>query len=149
MKFSGVIPAKLDAKGRVFFPSAFRKQIDAASRDFVLRRDVFQPCLVVYPLSVWEAEVELLTARLNRWNREEAMLLRQFLADAETVSLDANGRFLVSKRLLEMAGITHEAVFVGSNDRVELWSKERTVEPFVQDESFAAGIENAMSGLSI
>ncbi len=149
MKFSGVIPAKLDAKGRVFFPSAFRKQIDAASRDFVLRRDVFQPCLVIYPLSVWEAEVELLTARLNRWNREEAMLLRQFLADAETVSLDANGRFLVSKRLLEMAGITHEAVFVGSNDRVELWSKERTVEPFVQDESFAAGIENAMSGLSI
>ncbi len=149
MKFSGVIPAKLDAKGRVFFPSAFRKQIDAASRDFVLRRDVFQPCLVIYPLSVWEAEVELLTARLNRWNREEAMLLRQFLADAETVSLDANGRFLVSKRLLEMAGVTHEAVFVGSNDRVELWSKERTVEPFVQDESFAAGIENAMSGLSI
>ncbi len=145
MKFSGIIPAKLDAKGRVFFPSAFRKHLDVASKEFVLRRDIFQPCLVIYPLNVWEAEVEMLSARLSRWDRNEAMYLRQFLADAETVSLDANGRFLVSKRLLELAGIKHEAVFVGSDDRVELWSKERTSAPFVSDESFAEGIENAMS----
>ena len=34
-RFSGVITAKLDAKGRVFFPSAFRRQLQAAEIDFV------------------------------------------------------------------------------------------------------------------
>ncbi len=145
MKFSGTIPAKLDAKGRIFFPSAYRKQPAAAGKDFVLRRDIFQPCLVIYPLHIWEAEVEQLTLRLNRWNKQEAMLLRQFLADAEPFTLDANGRFLIPKHLLEATAITHEAVFVGSDDRIELWSKERASAPFISAEDFATGIEKAMN----
>ena len=54
MRFLGNIEAKLDAKGRVFLPAAFRKVLQGAGEQgLVMRKDVFQPCLVLYPESVW------------------------------------------------------------------------------------------------
>lgn len=146
MRFTGMTQAKLDAKGRVFFPSAFRRQLPAADAEFVLKRDVYQSCLVVYPREVWDAEVDELTRRLNRWNPKEAMLLRRFLAEAETFVLDGNGRFLVPRHLLDAAGLSHEVVFVGVDDRVELWDKARAASLFVSDEEYADGLAAAMGG---
>lgn len=48
IRFLGNIEAKTDAKGRVFIPAGFRKQLQAASEErLVLRKDVFQDCLVL------------------------------------------------------------------------------------------------------
>lgn len=55
MRFTGTIDAKLDAKGRVFLPSDFRKQLAESDPRLVLKRDVYQPCLVIYPYAVWNA----------------------------------------------------------------------------------------------
>ena len=50
MRFLGNIEAKIDAKGRIFLPSAFRKVLQVSGEDtLVLRKHVFQPCLVLYP----------------------------------------------------------------------------------------------------
>lgn len=54
MRFLGTIEAKTDAKGRAFLPAAFRKMLQSAGEErMMLRKDVFQPCLVLYPESVW------------------------------------------------------------------------------------------------
>ena len=97
MLFAGTTEAKLDAKGRVFFPSEFRRQLTEADTQLVLKRDAFQQCLVVYPFSVWQAEVAHLRQRINRWDRREAMFFRQFLADAQMLTLDASGRILIPR----------------------------------------------------
>lgn len=53
IRFLGNIEAKTDAKGRVFIPAGFRRQLQSASEErLVLRKDVFQDCLVLYPESV-------------------------------------------------------------------------------------------------
>ena len=144
MKFTGIINAKRDVKGRVFFPAAFRKLLAEGEVDFVLRRDVYQPCLVIYPVSVWEEEVGQLRQRLNRWNPREAMVFRQFMADAETISLDAAGRFLLSRRMLDIAKISKELVFIGVDDRIEVWSKEQCEHSFLSPEEFGQSLENLM-----
>lgn len=149
MKFTGIINAKLDAKGRVFFPAAFRKLLAEGEVDFVLRRDVYQPCLVIYPVSVWEEEVGQLRQRLNRWNPKEAMVFRQFMADAETISLDASGRILLSRRMLDIAKISKELVFIGVDDRIEVWSKEQSEQSFLSPEEFGRSLENLMAPDSI
>ena len=70
MRFLGNIEAKTDAKGRVFLPAVFRKQLQAASEErLVLRKDVHQQCLVLYPESVWFATQEELRQRLNKIGR--------------------------------------------------------------------------------
>ena len=66
MRFTGTIEAKADTKGRVFFPAAFRRVLgDGEDERLVLAKDAFQPCLVVYPWSVWNAQVDELSGRLS------------------------------------------------------------------------------------
>lgn len=49
MRFLGNSEAKTDAKGRVFLPAVFRKQLQAASQEcLILRKDTYQDCLVLY-----------------------------------------------------------------------------------------------------
>ena len=101
MRFVGTIEAKTDAKGRAFLPATFRKELQAAGKlTMMLRKDIFEPCLVLYPESVWNERVDTLSRRLSIWNRAHQRIMRQFMSDVEEVSLDANGRFLIPKRYL-------------------------------------------------
>lgn len=109
-----------------------------------MRKDVFQPCLVLYPASVWNRQTEALRSRLNRWDSRHQQIFRQFVADAEIVSLDANGRFLIPKRYLKMAGISQEIKFIGMDDTIEIWSRDNADKPFMEPEEFGASLEKIM-----
>lgn len=66
------------------------------------------------------------------------------MADAEIVSLDANGRFLIPKRYLKMAGISQEIKFIGMDDTIEIWSRDNADKPFMEPEEFGASLEEIM-----
>lgn len=142
MMFTGINDAKLDAKGRVFLPSDYRKQMaESGEPRFVLKRDVYEPCLVIYPYAAWLAEVETLRAGLNRWNRQQAMLYRQFVAEAEVMTLDASGRFLIPKRLMQACGIDHAVRFMGVDDRIEVWSVEKAEQVMLAPANLAQAMQ--------
>lgn len=125
MRFIGDYPAKTDSKGRVFLPAAFRKTLEATGEQgLVLRQDVFQKCLVLYPKSVWEADLEELKGRLNKWNRQHQNVLREFVLGSDEIELDAQGRLLISKKKLQDTGIENEVRFLAIDDRIEIWSKQ-------------------------
>ena len=125
MRFTGSTDAKTDEKGRVFVPSVFRKVLQKEGEEgFVLRRDLFEPCLVLYPRSVWDARVDAIRARTNPFDRNQQRGLRLFTADAENIVLDSNGRMLIPRRFLEHAGIKSDVRFNGMDDIIEIWSKQ-------------------------
>ena len=114
MRFLGNTEAKTDAKGRVFLPAAFRKVLQASGEEsLVLCKDLHQPCLVLYPESVWNEQMDALRNRLSRWNATHQQLFRQFVSDVELVTLDGNGRFLIPKRYMAMAQISQSIRFLG------------------------------------
>ena len=144
-RFLGNIEAKTDAKGRVFIPATFRKQLQAASEEsLVLRKDVFQDCLVLYPESVWFRTQNELRCRLNKWDARQQAVFRQFVSDAEVVVPDANGRILIPRRYLQMAGIRGDVRFIGMDDTIEVWAKERADAPFLQAEDFSQALQEAL-----
>lgn len=146
MRFIGNIEAKTDAKGRAFLPAVFRKVMQAEGEEnMVLRKDIFQNCLVLYPESVWNAQLDTLRKRLSRWNSQHQQLFRQFVSDAETVTLDGNGRFLIPKRYLKMANIEQSVKFIGMDDTIEIWSEAAADKPFMEPEEFSKEIESIMS----
>lgn len=146
MRFLGNIEAKTDAKGRVFLPSAFRKVLQTGGEEcLVMRKDVFQPCLVLFPESVWNKQMDELRSRLNRWNRDHQRIFRQFVSDVEAVALDGNGRFLIPKRYMEMAGIRQGVKFIGMGDCIEIWSDANTDKPFMEPDEFGAALEEIMN----
>ncbi len=145
IRFLGNIEAKTDAKGRVFIPATFRKQLQAASEEsLVLRKDVFQDCLVLYPESVWFKTQNELRRRLNKWNARQQAVFRQFVSDAEVVTPDGNGRILIPKRYLQMAGIGSEVRFIGMDNTIEIWAKERAEVPFMESETFGQALQEAL-----
>ena len=145
MRFLGNIEAKADAKGRAFLPAIFRKVLQASGEDnLVLRKDVFESCLVLYPERVWNEQLDILRQRLNRWDKEQWQIFRQFVSDAEVISLDGNGRFLIPKRYLKFAGIEQELKFIGVDDTIEIWSKDNSETPFVNPQNFGGALQSLM-----
>lgn len=146
MRFLGNIEAKTDAKGRVFLPATFRKVLQGAGEEqLVMRKDVFQKCLVLYPESVWNQQLDVLRSRLNRWNRQDQQVLRQFVSDAEVVTLDGNGRFLINRRYMELAGIQQAVRFIGVDDTIEIWAAEQAEEAFMSADDFSNALESLMA----
>jgi len=146
MRFLGNIEAKTDAKGRVFLPAVFRKVLQASGEEnLVLRRDIFQQCLVLYPESVWNEQMDELRSRLSRWNSAHQQIFRQFVSDVELLTLDGNGRFLLPKRYMQMAQIEQSVKFIGMGDTIEIWSSSLAEKPFLEADDFSSALEDIMS----
>ena len=146
MRFTGSIDAKTDEKGRVFVPSVFRKILQKEEEEgLVLRRDLFVNCLVLYPKSVWDAQVDTIRARTNLFNRQQREALRLFTADAENVTLDSGGRMLIPRRYLEHAGIKSDVRFIGVDDTIELWSKSAAEDLLSDPEKVGSILEEMMN----
>ena len=146
IQFLGNIEAKIDAKGRVFVPAAFRKILQSSTQNtLILRKDLFQDCLVLYPVEVWEEEVAKLRSRLSRWDREQQALFRQFVVDAERLDIDTNGRILISKRYCQMVSIISDVRFLGVDNTIEIWAKEGLEKTLIPADDFSSRIQTLMN----
>ena len=145
MRLIGNIEAKIDAKGRAFLPSVFRKVLQTSGEEnLVLRKDVFEDCLVLYPESIWNEQTDLLRSRLNRYNAQHQRLWRQFVSEVELLTLDGNGRFLLPKRYLQMASIQQSIRFIGNGDTIEIWASEKVEAAKLSKEEFGAALQSVM-----
>lgn len=145
MIFLGNFEARCDAKGRVFLPAVFRKVLrEYEEEGLVLRRDVFQSCLVLYPERVWVGQMNSLRARLSRWNSQQQQVYRQFVSEAELVQLDGNGRFLIPRRCMNAVEIEADVRFVGMGDTIEIWSVKKAEEVLMDEMSFGAELQSLM-----
>ncbi len=143
--FIGDYTCKVDPKGRILFPSAFKKQMDAASDEhFVIKKDIFEQCLVLYPFKEWERQNEIIRNRLNPYNREHNRFLRAFFKGSAEVFLDGNSRILIPKRLLESADIQKDAVLAGQDGKIEIWSKELYEAGGLNEDEFATLAEKIL-----
>ncbi|NDV95782.1 division/cell wall cluster transcriptional repressor MraZ [Dysgonomonas sp. 521] len=149
LQFLGNIEAKIDAKARLFVPAAFRKILQSSGQNtLILRKDLFQDCLVLYPLQVWEEELTKLRSRLNRWDMEQQALFRQFVVDAERLEMDTNGRILIPKRYCQMVGISTEVRFLGVDNTIEIWTNDALDKTLIPAEDFSSRIQALMNNSS-
>ncbi|MBQ7209287.1 MAG: hypothetical protein IJS05_00100 [Paludibacteraceae bacterium] len=123
--FANRIEVKVDDKGRIFIPSAYRKILsDMGSKNVIMRREPGLECLTIYPEAEWDKRVEEFSSNLNEWNPDDLMLLMQFVGDAEYVEIDCQGRILLSKKNLQSINAGKELVLVGLRNRFTIWDKQ-------------------------
>ncbi len=125
--FIGDYTCKVDAKGRVMLPSAFKRQMPAAAQDkFVVKKDIYEKCLVLYPMDEWERQNQLIQQNINPYNKEHSKFLREYYKDTAEVELDSNNRFLIPARLLNLANVDkeQEVILAGQLGKIEIWSKD-------------------------
>ena len=117
----------------------------SGEENLVLRKDVFQKCLVIYPESVWNERLDQLKQQLRPWKQAHQQMFRQFVSEAEVVTLDGNGRFLISKRLQKNAEIDQDIQFIGMDDTIEIWSPTNLEKTLKTDEEFGTEFEDIMN----
>ena len=82
--------------------------------------------------------------RLNKWNANHQLIFRQFVSDVEIITMDGNGRILIPKRYLQITGIQSDVRFIGVDNKIEIWAKERAEKLFMEPEAFGAALEEIM-----
>lgn len=123
--FIGTYECKADSKGRIMLPVALKKQMNELLNDgFVIKRAVFNTCLELYPIKQWE-ELMAKVNQLNRFNKKNNNFIRRFTAGVRIVEVDATGRFLIPKDLMQHAGIERETVVSSAVNILEIWDKNR------------------------
>ena len=120
----GTYECKIDAKGRLMLPQAFKKQLAPVLQDgFVVKRAVFQKCLELYPMAEWNMLSQKVN-KLNRFNKKNDEFIRRFNAGVKPVDIDGSGRILISKDLHAFAGTKKEIVVNAAINVLEIWDKE-------------------------
>ena len=146
MRFLGNIEAKTDQKGRVFLPSVFRKELQASGEErLVMRMDVHEKCLMLFPESVWNAKMDAMFSNADEWDAVEKKVVRMYMADVEILQLDGNGRILIPARYLKEAEIDSTVRFIGLNHKIELWAPHNLEKPKLSQDEFAAMLKTIMA----
>jgi MraZ protein len=146
--FIGEYTCKLDIKGRVMLPAAFKKQMPAGNQEkFVIKKDIFERCLVLYPIEEWERQNKLIQKKINPYNKEHNMFLRRFFKGMAEILIDSNNRLLIPKRLLDEVGVDKEVVLAGQLGKIEIWAKDQYDRIDVGNDEFAGMAEKIMQGL--
>jgi len=145
--FIGDYPCKVDAKGRIILPMAFKKQMPSVAQDhFVVRKDIFENCLVLYAIDDWNRQIEKIRKKINPYNREHNMFLRNFFKGTAELTLDNNNRMLIPKRLMELIGAERDVVLAGQDGRIEIWTASVYETLGMPSEDFANLAEKLMGG---
>ena len=136
--FIGEYTVKIDDKGRMVFPSAFKSLMPAdGDMRFVIKKDIFEDCLEMYTFEEWERQSSEVKSRLNFFNRDHAMFWREYMRDRAIVEPDGKvGRISVPKKLLEAIGVNKEVVFSGNDYKIEIWAREKFEETRISNEQY-------------
>ena len=143
--FVGNIDGRLDEKGRIFVPAIYRRILaETSSKRIVMRRDTDNECLMFYPEEVWNEKVEQLRQALDEWDPEDQLILMQFMADAEYMEMDGQGRILLQKKNLETIGAQQDVLFVGMLNRFALWTPDNFAAKKLSQTELAARLRAKM-----
>ncbi len=119
--FTGAHRVRVDEKGRLAIPAAFRKQLPEGSYVSVGQDRV----LAIYPPDLWEALANELRNPLQ--GPDQRALARTLYSLSDSFEPDGQGRITLSAEARRAAGIdvASKAVVIGSGSRVEIWPEDR------------------------
>lgn len=121
--FTGEYHHAIDDKGRVAVPVRFRAELTGGAQV----SKWIDGCLALHSRAAWDA-LAAKVATLPIADTGARTFQRFIFGSAFEVDLDRQGRLVVPAVLREFAGLEGEAVVVGSQGHLELWSPARWAE---------------------
>ena len=119
--FLGRYEHSLDEKNRVTLPARFRADLE---HGVVITKGIADPCLWVFPYERFKQVAEKADA-LPLTQKAARAFSRLVFTNAVDDIPDRQGRVRIPDYLLQFAGIKSEALILGNNGRLEIWSPER------------------------
>lgn len=115
----------IDAKGRIFIPSKWREDLGAS---VIITHGIFSRgetrCLFGMSIPAWQ-EFAAKFSSLPETDVMSQAFRRMLFSNAAECETDKQGRILLPSGLREHAELGAEAMLVGVDSRIEIWSIER------------------------
>ncbi|HUP99693.1 MAG TPA: hypothetical protein VM093_04465 [Aeromicrobium sp.] len=137
----GNSPAKIDDKGRLKIPNAFRAVIQQEHGREVFVTSLSGDSVRIYPMPVW-LEIERKLAQAPSTHPARLKFLDRVNFYGQVAEFDQQGRVLLQPRVRDSATMTGEVDVLGKYDYLEVWNHERFLaklirEPFSDDDARA------------
>ncbi len=139
--FRGSYPAKIDDKGRLKLPNAFRALVEDQRGAGLYLTSLSGDSVRIYPMAEWLA-VEQRVARMPSSHPARLKFLDRVNYFGQVGEFDIQGRVLIPVRLRDAAAVVGEVDVLGQMTYLDVWSHERFVEklkrePFTDDDARA------------
>jgi MraZ protein len=120
----GNYTARIDTKGRLKVPTAFRRYIeDKYGAEFYVT-SLSGDCARIYPLPEWET-IEQRLALLPSMDPARRKFLDRTNYYGQQAAMDAQGRVLIHPLLRRSAGVVGDVAVLGYLTYLEVWELER------------------------
>jgi MraZ protein len=139
--FRGSAPARIDDKGRLKVPTAFRSLLESQ-----YGKDLFVTSLTgenvrIYPMPVW-LEIEQKLGAMPSTHPSRLRFLDRANYFGQVSELDAQGRVLIPFRLRDAATMSGDVDVLGVVSYLDVWNHERFLtklqrEPYTDDDARA------------
>lgn len=128
----GNYAAKIDDKGRLKIPNAFRALVEKAHGSELFVTSLTGESVRVYPMPVWLALEERMS-RAPSTHPARTRFLDRVNYFGQTAEVDAQGRVVIHQRLRESAGMSGEVDVLGAVDHLDVWNHDRLVAKMLSD----------------
>ena len=120
--FLSTFETKIDKKGRISIPARYRSLLEKSDEELILfstpESNYVQGCGNNYIKRLWETNLEL--DQISN----EALYIQDILSDSIHAKIDAEGRVLLSEKLIEIAKLTSTVLFAGRGETFQIWDPE-------------------------
>jgi MraZ protein len=124
-RFLGTHKGKLDKKGRVSVPAAFRTVLAGMGEGEIIFVPSFKhPCIDCWPARVFDDATSGHDG-LDLFSNLADDLAGAIFAQAAPLRPDGEGRVSLEERHIAAAGLTESLLFIGARRRFQIWDAER------------------------
>ena len=135
----GNYSAKIDEKGRLKIPNAFRALVEDQHGADLYVASLSGDSVRIYPMPVW-LELEQRLARVPSTDPARNRFLDRVNYFGQDAEFDTQGRVLVPFRLRESASMTGDVDVLGQYNYLDVWNHERFLtkmqrEPYTEEDA--------------
>lgn len=120
----GNYTARMDSKGRLKVPTAFRRYLEEKYGPTVYVTSLTGECVRIFPLPEWES-IEQRLALLPSMDPARRKFLDRTNYYGQQAELDGQGRVLIHPLLRKSAGVLGDVAVLGYLTYLEVWELER------------------------
>ena len=130
--FRGNAPARIDEKGRLKVPTAFKSLMENKYGRELFLTSVSGEYVRIYPMPVW-LELEQKLSEVPSTNPSKLRFLDRVNYYGSAGELDSQGRVLIPVRLRDAATMTGDVDVLGQTKYLDVWNHERFLSKLQRD----------------
>jgi MraZ protein len=139
--FRGNAPARIDDKGRLKVPNAFRASLEGKHGRELFLTSLTGEYVRIYPMPVW-LDIEQKLSQMPSLHPSRLRFLDRVNYFGSAGELDAQGRVLIPVRLRDAATMSGDVDVLGQYNYLDVWNHDRFLarmqrEPYSDDDARA------------